>query len=180
MRLESRPPSIEGKGEVPIRRLVINALRMRPDRIVVGECRGGETLDMLQAMNTGHDGSMTTIHANSPKDGISRLTTMVIMAGTELPEKAIREQIASAVQIIVQLSRLSDGSRKIVDISEVAGIKNEAIALTGLFKYEQTAIKDGKVTGKYVALGNKPSFIDEIEVHGLKLDRSMFKEGAFI
>ncbi|MCX5781188.1 MAG: ATPase, T2SS/T4P/T4SS family [Elusimicrobia bacterium] len=180
VRLESRPPSIEGKGEVPIRRLVINALRMRPDRIVVGECRGGETLDMLQAMNTGHDGSMTTIHANSPKDGISRLTTMVIMAGTELPEKAIREQIASAVQIIVQLSRLSDGSRKIVDISEVAGIKNDAISLTGLFKYEQTAIKDGKVTGKFIALGNKPSFIDEIEVHGLKLDRSMFKEGVLI
>jgi len=177
VRLESRPPSIEGKGEVPIRRLVINALRMRPDRIVVGECRGGETLDMLQAMNTGHDGSMTTIHANTPKDGISRITTMVIMAGTELPEKAIREQIFSAVNIIVQLSRLSDGTRKIVEIAEVKGIVNDSISLSTLFKYEQTGIKDGKVTGRFVALGNRPTFVEDISIHGLDLDLSIFKQG---
>ena len=174
VRLESRPPSIEGKGEVPIRRLVINALRMRPDRIVVGECRGGETLDMLQAMNTGHDGSMTTIHANTPKDGISRITTMVIMAGTELPEKAIREQISSAVNVIVQLSRMSDGTRKIIEIAEVNGIKNDTIDITTLFKYEQTGLRDGKVAGRFVSMGNQPTFFDEIAIHGFKLESTIF------
>ena len=177
VRLESRPPSIEGTGEISIRRLVINALRMRPDRIVVGECRGGETLDMLQAMNTGHDGSLTTIHSNSPRDGISRIATMVMMAGMNLPEKAIREQIASAVHIIVQLSRISDGSRKVVEITEVTGIKDDVVGLVPIFKYEQTGIKDGKVIGKYVSTGNKPSFINEIETHGLTIDKNIFNKG---
>ncbi|MFA5779232.1 MAG: ATPase, T2SS/T4P/T4SS family [Elusimicrobiota bacterium] len=177
VRLESRPSSIEGTGEIPIRRLVINALRMRPDRIVVGECRGGEALDMLQAMNTGHDGSLTTVHANSPKDAISRLTTLVIMAGTELPEKAIREQIGSAIQIIVQLSRLSDGSRKIIDISEITGIKSDAIEIMPLFKFEQSGIQDGKVIGKFVATGALPTFMNEIETHGLTLDKKIFNKG---
>lgn len=175
VRLESRPASVEGTGEVNIRRLVINALRMRPDRIVVGECRGGETLDMLQAMNTGHDGSLTTIHANSPKDGIARITTMVIMAGTELPERAIREQICSAVQVIVQLSRLSDGTRKVTEISEILGIKNDAVEISSLFKYEQTGIKDGKVQGNFLATGNIPTFYDEIAIHGLSVDKNIFK-----
>jgi len=177
VRLEARPPSIEGTGEVSIRRLVINALRMRPDRIVVGECRSGETLDMLQAMNTGHDGSLTTIHSNSPKDAIGRITTMVMMAGMDLPERAIKEQIASAVNIIVQLSRQSDGSRKIIDISEITGIKNEAVELLQIFKYEQTGIKDGKVAGRFTATGNLPTFCGEIETHGLSLDKGIFIKG---
>lgn len=177
VRLESRPASIEGSGEISIRRLVINALRMRPDRIVVGECRGGEALDMLQAMNTGHDGSLTTVHANTPKDAVSRISTMVIMAGTELPERAIKEQIGSAIQVIVQLSRLSDGSRKIVEIAEVAGIKDDAIQLFPLFKFEQTGLKDNKVIGKFTATGNIPSFFDEIEPHGLKLNKTIFNKG---
>ncbi|MFC1500945.1 ATPase, T2SS/T4P/T4SS family [Elusimicrobiota bacterium] len=180
VRLESRPPSIEGKGEIPIRRLVINALRMRPDRIVVGECRGGETLDMLQAMNTGHDGSLTTIHANSPKDGISRITTMVIMAGTELPEKAIRDQIVSAVNIIVQLSRFSDGSRKITEIAEIREGKNDQIEIVPIIEYEQTGIKDGKVVGKYVATGNTPLFIKEAKQKGIQVDKSIFKQGELV
>ncbi|OGS10406.1 MAG: hypothetical protein A2339_04080 [Elusimicrobia bacterium RIFOXYB12_FULL_50_12] len=176
VRLESRPPSVEGSGEVSIRRLVINALRMRPDRIVVGECRSGETLDMLQAMNTGHDGSLTTIHSNSPKDGIGRITTMAMMSGTELPEKAIREQIAAAVHLIVQLTRLSDGSRKIVDISEIAGIKNDSVVIIPIFKFEQTGVKDGKVEGKFKATGNIPTFFEEIEKHGLSLSKTIFQQ----
>lgn len=177
--LETRPPSLEGTGEISIRRLVINALRMRPDRIVVGECRGGETLDMLQAMNTGHDGSLTTIHANTPKDGISRIATMAIMAGTELPDKAIKEQIASAVQVIVQLSRMSDGSRKVVEISEVCGIENDAVQLASLFTFRQTGMSDGRVTGIFAASGKLPTFFDEIASHGLHLEASLFaKEGC--
>ena len=177
VRLESRPPSTEGTGEVSIRRLVINALRMRPDRVVVGECRGGETLDMLQAMNTGHDGSLTTIHANTPKDGVARITTMVMMAGMDLPEKAIREQIASAVHIIVQLSRMSDGSRKVVDITEINGIKNGEVVFNPLFKFEQTGIHDGNVDGCFVPTGNIPTFMEEAATHGLTLDNNMFAKG---
>ncbi len=177
VRLESRPPSIEGTGEISIRRLVINALRMRPDRIVVGECRGGETLDMLQAMNTGHDGSLTTIHANTPKDGVARITTMVMMAGMDLSEKAIREQVASAVNIMVQLTRLSDGSRKVVEVAELCGIKNDAVDIVPLFKYKQTGIKEGKVQGAFVATGALPSFLHEAETHGLMLDKSIFTPG---
>ncbi|MCB4790412.1 MAG: Flp pilus assembly complex ATPase component TadA [Elusimicrobia bacterium] len=178
--LESRPPSIEGTGEISIRRLVINALRMRPDRIVVGECRGGETLDMLQAMNTGHDGSLTTIHANSPKDGISRIATMAIMSGTELPDKAIKEQIASAVQVIVQLNRLSDGSRKITEISEITGIKDNEIMLSSIFKFEQTGVSDGKVLGNFISTGNIPTFIVQVETHGLRIDKNIFNKGKLL
>ena len=177
VRLESRPASVEGTGEINIRRLVINALRMRPDRIVVGECRGGETLDMLQAMNTGHDGSLTTIHANSPKDGIARLTTMAIMAGMDLPERAIREQICSAVQVMVQLSRIADGSRKVTEIAEITGIKNDRVELLPLFVFEQTGIKDNKVTGSFAATGNVPTFSGEIATHGLSLDAEIFSKG---
>ncbi|OGS18640.1 MAG: hypothetical protein A2219_06250 [Elusimicrobia bacterium RIFOXYA2_FULL_50_26] len=177
VRLESRPASVEGTGEINIRRLVINALRMRPDRIVVGECRGGETLDMLQAMNTGHDGSLTTIHANSPKDGIARLTTMAIMAGMDLPERAIREQICSAVQVMVQLSRIADGSRKVTEIAEITGIKNDRVELLPLFVFEQTGIKDNKVIGSFAATGNIPTFFDEITTHGLSLDTEIFRKG---
>ena len=176
VRLEARPASIEGKGEINIRRLVINALRMRPDRIVVGECRGSETLDMLQAMNTGHDGSLTTIHSNSPKDGVSRITTMVMMAGMDLPEKAIREQIASAVNIIVQLSRQSDGTRKIVEITELTGFKDGEVHLMPIFKYEQTGLKAGVVEGRFVSTGNRPSFINEIDTHGLTINKDIFNE----
>jgi len=177
--LESKPASIEGTGEIPIRRLVINALRMRPDRIVVGECRGGEALDMLQAMNTGHDGSLTTIHANTPRDAISRLVTMVIMAGTELPEKAIKEQIAGAINIIVQTSRLSDGSRKITQITEVLSLEGTDIKLQDIFLFKQTGITDGKVTGYFCATGKLPTFMDEMETHGIVCDKSIFipKEG---
>jgi pilus assembly protein CpaF len=175
VRLEARPPSVEKTGEVSIRRLVINALRMRPDRIVVGECRSGETLDMLQAMNTGHDGSLTTLHANSPRDAVSRLITMSLMAGMELPERAIREQIGSAISIIVQLSRMGDGSRKVVEIAEVTGIENETVRLTPLFTYTQTGIENGKVSGTFASTGHIPSFFDEIATHGLQLDKQIFQ-----
>ena len=172
--LESRPPSIEGSGEITIRRLVINALRMRPDRIVVGECRGGEALDMLQAMNTGHDGSLTTLHANSPTDTINRLITLVIMAGTELPERAIRDQIAGAVDLIVQTSRLSDGSRKVTQITELTTDTQGQIVLQDLFVFRQTGLKDGKVIGEFKPTGVLPTFFDEIAVRGLKLDKKIF------
>lgn len=173
--LESRPPSIEGTGEITIRRLVINALRMRPDRIVVGECRGGEALDMLQAMNTGHDGSLTTLHANSPQDTINRLITLVIMAGTELPERAIRDQIAGAVDLIVQTARLSDGSRKVTEITELTTDHEGQIVLRQLFVFRQTGLKDGKVIGEFKPTGNLPTFFDEIATRGLKLDKRIFE-----
>lgn len=174
--LEARPPSLEGTGEITIRRMVINALRMRPDRIVVGECRGGEALDMLQAMNTGHDGSLTTIHANSPKDAIARLITMVIMAGTELPEKAIREQILGAVHLFVHISRYSDGTRKVSYITELQGEENGAIKLVDIFRFVQTGVDENrKVVGKFVPTGVLPSFFPEIAVRGLKLDQEIFK-----
>ncbi len=146
--LESRPPNIEGRGEVSIRDLVINSLRMRPERIIVGECRGGETLDMLQAMNTGHDGSMTTAHANSPRDAISRIETMCLMAGMELPVRAIREQIASAVDLICQQARMRDGSRKVVTITEVSGMEGDVITMTDLFVFEQTGTENGRIIGR--------------------------------
>ncbi len=173
--LESRPPSVEGTGAIPIRRLVINALRMRPDRIVVGECRGGETLDMLQAMNTGHDGSLTTIHANTPRDSISRMITLAMMAGTELPERSIREQIAAAIHIIVQVSRMPDGSRKIVDVSEVTGSTTHEPGSTPLFRFEQTGIRDTGVTGHFTACGTLPSFFDAASVHGFTLEADIFQ-----
>ena len=175
--LEGRPPNIEGRGAVTIRDLVRNALRMRPDRIVVGECRGGESLDMLQAMNTGHDGSLTTVHANSPRDTISRLETMVLMAGMELPSRAIREQIAAAVDIVCHTDRLSDGTRRVTKISEIMGMEKDIIVMQDLFVFKQTGLDaTGKVLGHFTATGSIPMFIDEIETRGLHVDRSIFTE----
>ncbi|MBQ2337415.1 MAG: Flp pilus assembly complex ATPase component TadA [Victivallales bacterium] len=174
--LEARPANIEGKGRISIRDLVINTLRMRPDRIIVGECRGAEALDMLQAMNTGHDGSLTTAHANNPRDALTRLENMVMMAGFDLPSKAIREQIASALDLIVQQTRLPDGSRKIIQISEVTGREGDVILLQDIFTFNQTGMdKDGKVQGYHSATGNIPFFVEELRQSGrLKLDMSVF------
>ncbi len=175
VRLEARPPNIEGKGAVTIRDLVKNCLRMRPDRIIVGECRGGEALDMLQAMNTGHDGSLTTVHANSPRDVISRLETMVLMSGMELPSRAIREQIASAVDIIIHESRLSDGSRKVVAISEVTGLEGNQIVMQDIFAFEQTGVGEGgKVLGAMKPTGAVPTWFDRLAGRGIECDARMF------
>jgi Flp pilus assembly CpaF family ATPase len=176
-RLESRPPNIEGKGEVTIRDLFRNTLRMRPDRIVIGECRGAESLDMLQAMNTGHDGSMTTLHANSPQDVLARLDSMILMSGAELPIRAIREMIASAVDIIIHSARLSDGSRKVVQITEITGMLDEThIGLKDIFYFKQTGLdKDHKVIGEFKATGYIPSFYEELAVRGIKLSKDIFK-----
>ncbi|MFM8270663.1 MAG: ATPase, T2SS/T4P/T4SS family [Pseudomonadota bacterium] len=174
-RLETRPANMEGKGEVTIRDLVRNTLRMRPDRIVVGECRSGEALDMLQAMNTGHDGSMTTVHSNTPRDCIARLETLCLMAGMDLPAKAIREQIASAVNLIVQQTRLSDGSRKVTSITEVIGMQGDVVTLQEIFAFKKTGMdKNRKVTGKFVATGFIPKFIDELDAQGIKIPRGIF------
>jgi pilus assembly protein CpaF len=172
--LESRPPNIEGKGEVTIRDLVINCLRMRPDRIVVGECRGGEALDMLQAMNTGHDGSLTTAHANSPRDTIARLETMCLMAGMDLPVRAIREQIASAVQVIVQQARMRDGSRKVIAVTEVQGMEGDVVVMQDIFQFEQTGFEAGKVVGRLKATGIRPRFMEQIEDAGIRLPPNIF------
>jgi pilus assembly protein CpaF len=173
--LESRPPNLEGKGAVPIRELVKNCLRMRPDRIVVGECRGGEALDMLQAMNTGHDGSLTTAHANTPRDVISRLEVMVLMAGMELPVRAIREQIASAVHLVVQQSRIADGSRKITHISEITGMEGDMIQLNDIFLYKQEGFdSDGNVVGHFEATGQVPTFYEGLRARGISVDMSIF------
>ena len=174
VRLEARPPNVEGKGQVTIRQLVINALRMRPDRIVVGEVRGGEALDMLQAMNTGHDGSLTTAHSNSPRDTLHRVETMVLMAGMDLPLRAVREQLASAFDIIVHLQRMVDGVRRIVQVSEVEGMEGEVIVMQDLFRYVQTGIRDGRVQGYYTATGIRPKFMEQIEAMGLFLPASTF------
>jgi len=175
-RLEARPANVEGQGRITIRDLVINTLRMRPDRIIVGECRGPEALDMLQAMNTGHDGSMTTCHANTPRDALSRLENMVMMAGFELPSSAIREQIASAIHLIVQQTRLPDGSRKIVKISEVTGRENDIILMQDIFTFEQEGFDEKfRVVGHHTATGNIPRFVDELRQSGdLQLDMSVF------
>jgi len=174
--LESRPVNIEGSGEIAIRDLVKNALRMRPDRIIVGECRGGEALDMLQAMNTGHDGSMTTGHANTPRDMLSRLETMVLMSGMDLPVRAIREQIASAVDIIVQIKRFSDGSRKVINITEVTGMEVDIITLQDIFLFQQEGFdKNNKVVGKYVATGFIPKFYEELQRKGIHVDMNIFR-----
>lgn len=175
--LESRPANIEGKGAIEIRDLVVNCLRMRPERIVVGECRSGEALDMLQAMNTGHDGSLTTLHANSPRDSIARLEVMCLMAGMDLPTRAIREQIASAVDCIVQQSRLRDGSRKIVEISEVQGMEGEMITMSGIFEFEQTGYEEGRIVGRIRPTGIRPKFIDRIEDAGITLPPTVFGVG---
>lgn len=172
--LESRPPNIEGKGEVTIRDLVINTLRMRPDRIVVGECRSGETLDMLQAMNTGHDGSLTTAHANTPRDMLSRLETMCLMAGMDLPVRAIREQVASAVDVIIQQSRMRDGSRKIVNVTEVQGMEGDVIVMSDIFAFEQQGIENGKIVGRLKPTGIRPKFYERIEAAGIVLPPNIF------
>ncbi|MCF7853774.1 MAG: Flp pilus assembly complex ATPase component TadA [Candidatus Pacebacteria bacterium] len=179
VRMEARPPNAEGKGEITIRRLVINSLRMRPDRIVVGECRGGEALDMLQAMNTGHDGSLTTVHANSPRDAVSRLETLVLMAGMDLPLSAIRNQIVSAVDIIVQTGRLADGSRKVISITEMTGLESDKPLMQELFTFRQTGIdhaKGNRVLGCHIPTG-VPSFVEELKARGLPLDMSWFQDG---
>jgi len=174
VRLESRPANIEGKGQVPIRQLVSNALRMRPDRIVVGEVRGAEALDMLQAMNTGHDGSMTTAHANTTRDALRRIETMVLMAGMDLPLRAVREQISSAFDLVAQLERLSDGSRKITAISEVQGMEGDTVVMQDLFRFVQTSVRDGKVEGHFTSTGVRPRFTDRIEAAGIILPASIF------
>jgi pilus assembly protein CpaF len=177
VRLESRPPNIEGKGEIKIRDLVRNCLRMRPDRIVVGEVRGGEALDMLQAMNTGHEGSISTVHSNTPRDALARLETMVMMAGMDLPSRAIREQIASAVHLIVQIGRLSDGSRKVVSVSEIQGMEGNVIVLQDLFTFQQKGIGEGgKVLGTMQATGMVPRFIDRFNSSGIRLPPEIFKK----
>jgi len=174
VRLETRPPNIEDRGMVTQRDLVRNALRMRPDRIVLGEVRGGEALDMIQAMNTGHDGSISTVHANTARDAIARLETMMLMSGVRLPERALREQIASALDAIVQLSRLSDGSRKLIEVCEVTGMEGDIITTQQIFKYRQKGIEAGKVVGEFAATGVLPSFLDRLESHGHKIPNSYF------
>jgi len=175
--LESRPPNIEGRGEVTIRDLVINSLRMRPDRIIVGECRGPEAFDMLQAMNTGHEGSMTTIHANSPRDALARMENMILMAGMDLPHRAIREQIASALDLIIQLERLRDGTRKVVSISAVEGMEGDIITMSEIFKFEIAGIENGKVIGRLRPTGIRPRFMDRIEAAGIHLPPTIFGVG---
>ena len=173
--LKSRPPNVEGKGEISIRDLVINCLRMRPERIVVGECRGGEALEMLQAMNTGHDGSMTTLHANTPRDAISRIETMVLMAGMDLPVRAIREQIAAAVNVIVQQSRLKDGSRKITNITEVQGMEGDVVVLQDVFLFEQTGLDErGKIIGQLRPTGIRPKFVEAFKSQNIYLPPNIF------
>jgi pilus assembly protein CpaF len=176
--LEKRPANIEGKGEVPIRQLVVNALRMRPDRIVVGEVRGPEALDMLQAMNTGHDGSMTTLHSNSPRDTLARMETMVLMTGMDLPHRVIREQIASAVELIVHQERMLDGSRKITRITEVQGMEQEVITLQDVFAFKQEGIEGGKVIGRLQPSGTRPKFLEKLEVNGIRLPPALFQTGG--
>ncbi|HET6845666.1 MAG TPA: CpaF family protein [Anaerolineales bacterium] len=175
--LESRPSNIEGKGEVTIRALVINALRMRPDRIIVGEVRDEAALDLLQAMNTGHDGSLTTLHSNGPRDSLSRLETMVLMAGMDLPSRAVREQIAAAVNVIVHQERMRDGTRKVVSISEISGMESEVITMTDIFQFEQTGIENGRIVGKLRPTGLRPKFMDRIEAAGIHLPASIFGIG---
>jgi pilus assembly protein CpaF len=175
--LEARPANIEGTGAVHIRDLVKNSLRMRPDRIIVGEVRGGEALDMLQAMNTGHDGSLATGHANTPRDAIARLETMVLMAGMDLPVRAIREQIASAIQLIVQQTRLADGSRKIIKVTEVTGMEGEIIAMQDIFEFVQTGRSADRVEGHYRSTGVRPYCLETLESMGFKLPPELFMKG---
>jgi len=176
VRLETRPANIEGKGAIKQRQLVINALRMRPDRIIVGEVRGDEALDMLQAMNTGHDGSLTTIHANSPRDALYRLDTMVAMANLNLPERAIRQQVASAVNVIIQIARLSDGKRRVTRVAEITGIEGDVIAMQDIFVFERTGVReDGAVMGQFRATGIRPKASDQLEASGVRLPSELFE-----
>jgi pilus assembly protein CpaF len=175
--LESRPPNIEGRGEVTIRALVINALRMRPDRIIVGEIRDEAALDMLQAMNTGHDGSMTTLHSNSPRDSLARLETMTLMAGMDLPSRAIKEQVASAINLIVHQERMRDGSRRVVNITEISGMEGDVITMMDIFLFEQTGVENGQIVGRLRPTGLRPKFMDRIDAAGIHLPPSIFGIG---
>ena len=177
VRLETRPPNIEGKGEVTQRDLVKNALRMRPDRIVIGEVRGGEAIDMLQAMNTGHDGSLTTVHANTPRDAVARLETMIQMTGMRLSDRAMRQQIASAINLVIQAARLSDGTRRITSISEITGMEGETITMQEIFQFERKGVdKDGKVLGRFRPTGVRPRFAERLKQYGMQLPRVFFEE----
>ncbi len=177
VRLETRPANLEGRGEVPQRMLLINALRMRPDRIIVGEVRGGEAVDMLQAMNTGHDGSITTLHANTPRDALSRLETMISMANLRLPEKAMRQQVASAINVVIQLSRLSDGSRKVTSVSEIVGMEGDVITMQDIFQFERQGIsEEGDVVGRFRSTGIRPRFADRLKAHGINLGELLFSD----
>ena len=179
VRLESRPPNVEGRGEVTIRDLVRNSLRMRPDRIIVGEVRGAEALDMMQAMNTGHEGSMSTLHANTPRDALSRLETMILMAGLEIPVMAIREYISSALSVIVHLARLSDGTRKIVQLAEVVGMEGDTITMQDIFRFRQSGTdEEGKVIGRILPTGIRPNFAEKLAERGLSLPAEMFSPGG--
>ncbi len=181
VRLETRPPNIEGKGEVKATDLVRNALRMRPERIIIGECRGPETLDMLQAMNTGHEGSMTTLHANSPRDAIARMETMIMMAGFELPIKAMRQQIASAVDLIVQANRLPGGPRKITHITEVVGMEQDTVVMQDIYSYVQDGVdENGRAYGRFIAHGIRPTFMPRLEAAGIRLPSSAFRERVLL
>ncbi len=176
VRLETRPPNIEGRGEVSQRELVRNALRMRPDRIVIGEVRGGEAIDMLQAMNTGHDGSLTTIHANTPRDSLSRLETMIQMTGMNLSERAMRQQIASAIDMVLQVARLSDGTRRVTSISEITGMEGDTITMQEIFQYERTGMNQGQVIGRFRATGIRPRFAEKLKACGMQLPRIFFED----
>jgi pilus assembly protein CpaF len=177
VRLETRPPNIEGKGAITATDLLRNALRMRPERIIIGECRGAEALDMLQAMNTGHEGSMTTLHANSPRDALARLETMIMMAGFELPLKAMRTQIASAVDLIIQANRLQGGPRKVTHITEVVGMEQDTIVLQDIFLYQQDGVDEhGRAYGKFIATGIRPSFMSRLEAAGIRLPATVFRQ----
>jgi pilus assembly protein CpaF len=181
VRLETRPPNIEGKGSVTTRDLVRNALRMRPERIIIGECRGGESLDMLQAMNTGHAGSMTTLHANTPRDAQARLETMIMMAGMELPIKAMRQQISSAVDLIIQANRLQGGPRKVTQITEVMNMEQDMIIMQDVFRYKQLGIdQNGRAFGQFEATGVRPSFVQRLEASGIKLPSNLFQERVLL
>ena len=177
VRLETRAANIEGKGAVSATDLVKNALRMRPERIIIGECRGPETLDMLQAMNTGHDGSLTTTHANTPRDALARLETMIMMSGFELPVRAMRQQISSAVNLIVQANRLQGGPRKVTYITEITGMEQDTVVMQDIFRFEQTGItEDGKAKGRFISTGVRPQFMDRLEAAGVRLPASTFRE----
>jgi pilus assembly protein CpaF len=180
VRLETRPPNIENKGEVTQRDLVKNCLRMRPDRVIIGECRGGEALDMLQAMNTGHEGSMTTIHANSPRDAMTRLEVLISMAGYDIPMKALRTQVASAIQLVVQVRRLPGGRRKVTSVNEISGMEGEQIQMHDLFTYEQNGVDaDGHATGAFQATGIRPRCLSRIEHRGIQLPADLFMRRQF-
>jgi pilus assembly protein CpaF len=179
VRLETRPPNLEGRGRVAQRELLVNSLRMRPDRIIVGEVRGPEALDMLQAMNTGHDGSLTTIHANTPRDALSRIETMVAMSGIDMPERAIREQIASAIQLVIQLSRLSDGTRRLVSMHEITGMEGLVVTTQEIFRFKREGVDEsGRVIGDLAATGIRPAFAEKLVQAGIELPRNLFRKRA--